>query len=521
VSRKSRKKKRRKGARAYAMYTECLICGKRLKSVSHAHLRTHGTTVAEYKEEFDVGFVMSDYLRRQCSVTHSKRGHASKYEPLTKQQMLQNMREMWNRRSRGKEEQRKKELLANMARGALGSLGDAAEAAGIRFVPLKDRSPKTVARDLRAWCRKHGPLSFPKLKDTDPGLEVAVRNKFGGIAKAGKALGLPYEYVRDLEGWSKAEVRRRIRARKKKGLSLVGDRVCVGEHRLYCAARKWFGSWGRALKASGIDPKEIRMRSVRVREEELGQRLREWCEKHGPLHRATLKRTDRRLSEAAWRRFGSIEKTARRLCLPYRYDVTHWDKALVRKRLRERIRKKLSMQPNRVRADDLKLYEAASRVYGSYATALKDAGVDCENAYLLVKRTPEGVKRQLRAWCRRHGTLDRIRLKATDHALLSAATKRFGSLEKAAAAAGVPFRRRVQRWTKERVLKEVKARARSGKGLSDTCVSRENLRLHAAAYRHWGSGGSVVEAAGFDYDEIVRTARSEGGRRSRARRRKK
>jgi 6-pyruvoyltetrahydropterin/6-carboxytetrahydropterin synthase len=46
---------------------ECRICGKKLKMISHAHLRTHNMTTKEYKEKFNLKTVISEELFEKFS----------------------------------------------------------------------------------------------------------------------------------------------------------------------------------------------------------------------------------------------------------------------------------------------------------------------------------------------------------------------------------------------------------------------------------------------------------------------
>jgi predicted transcriptional regulator len=57
------RKRGKKPVSAHRMYVRCLICGKRLRTVNAFHLRTHETTVAEYKENFGLTFVACDETR--------------------------------------------------------------------------------------------------------------------------------------------------------------------------------------------------------------------------------------------------------------------------------------------------------------------------------------------------------------------------------------------------------------------------------------------------------------------------
>jgi len=49
------------------MYVKCLICGKKLKFVNHAHLKKHGITYKQYLEMYAKAQVMSIELKKKIS----------------------------------------------------------------------------------------------------------------------------------------------------------------------------------------------------------------------------------------------------------------------------------------------------------------------------------------------------------------------------------------------------------------------------------------------------------------------
>ena len=60
-----------------------------------------------------------------------------------------------------------------------------------------------------------------------------------------------------------------------------------------------------------------------------------------------------------------------------------------------------------------------------------------------------------------------------------------------------------RRWNKTIIIESLRSIPKSD--LYSTSVKNNNGALWKAAVRHFGSWGNAVEAAGFDYEEIVRS----------------
>jgi hypothetical protein len=83
--------------------------------------------------------------------------------------------------------------------------------------------------------------------------------------------------------------------------------------------------------------------------------------------------------------------------------------------------------------------------------------------------------------------------------LLGPALHRFGSWRKAIEAAGIDYAtvERVREWSRETVLRELRARRDGGRELRGGAIQKEDLRLWAAAKRHFGSYQAALDAAGI------------------------
>jgi hypothetical protein len=370
------RKRGKKPVPAHRMYVRCLICGKRLRTVNAFHLRTHETTVAEYKEDFGLTFVACDETRYRISTSNRTRGAAAPFKPRSKEQILSDIRRYhstWTRAG-SKEDIPGLDILMNQAVYVFGTWSEAIRAAGLEPAPPhKNRSDGSLAQALTEWCRKHGPLNAGTLKKSDKALLSAVHLRYGNVQKAAETLGLRYRGPCML--WSKRRVLEAVKERIAKGLSLQ-HRVVIRENAgLYSAARKHFGSWGGAVEASGVDYKEVSLLKDRS-PKAVATDLRKWCRRHGALNYSALKSTDPNLLLAAKRRFGEIRAAAEALSLPYRYRYEKWSTKRVVQEIHRRAGRSLSLRSAHVRRQNRKLYDAGRTHFGSWGKAIEESGFD-------------------------------------------------------------------------------------------------------------------------------------------------
>ncbi len=145
------------------------------------------------------------------------------------------------------------------------------------------------------------------------------------------------------------------------------------------------------------------------------------------------------------------------------------------------------------------------RVFGSWRKALQAAKLDYETVRRRHFWTREKVLATLSAIAERGEPLNYKHVQANYPGLYRAARRPelFGSWKAALQAAGLQSdARSYQRWTKARIVEEIRRLARSGHRLSQSEVLVTFPALVAAAKSkyHFGSWQAAVEAAGFDYN---------------------
>lgn len=156
------------------------------------------------------------------------------------------------------------------------------------------------------------------------------------------------------------------------------------------------------------------------------------------------------------------------------------------------------------------LYQAASRVFGSWRNAVMAAGISPGKARVHDPWPPSRILASIRSLARRTRPLQPAEVKRRYEPLVTAARRHFGSWPKAVVAAGVdPEKlRRVARWTKQRIIEAILTRALRGKPLNSSAVRPKSLVEVGA--RVFGSWESALEAAGFDPGQVIRRRCSAG-----------
>ena len=103
------------------------------------------------------------------------------------------------------------------------------------------------------------------------------------------------------------------------------------------------------------------------------------------------------------------------------------------------------------------LYQAGTRIFGSWRNAIQAAGIPPERGVHGEKGPPARILTIIRNLARRHRPLSAKQLEHRYGSMLPAARRLFGSWSKAVLAAGVdPTKlRRVVPWTRERVIEAI------------------------------------------------------------------
>lgn len=232
-----------------------------------------------------------------------------------------------------------------------------------------------------------------------------------------------------------------------------------------------------------------------------------------PLNYSGIRKLDPRLLIKAREKFGNWRKAVEAAGFDYdKVSLIHrWSKREIIEKLKQLYRQRAFPDISTLSRKNHKLYEACCRHFGSGVAALEAAGIDYEE--LLNEHPYRWTRAQIVAEFKRRynegKTLRRseiLRKEPKLHRFCYAVLHQFGSWNKALRAAGLnpdAIRNRDGLWPKAKVLAGIRKRFAEGKLLNTDRMLREDLPLHAAGRRHFGTWKQAVEKAGIDYN-IVR-----------------
>ncbi len=247
------------------------------------------------------------------------------------------------------------------------------------------------------------------------------------------------------------DIVRAIKRLGRSGASLNYSAVRRADNRLLGRACRQFGSWNAALRAAGFDPDKIRK-----------------C----PM----------------------------------------WSKPKICKELRDLHKKRAFTDIRALSQNYPALYWACCRFYGGGLAALKAAGIDYNQLLNEHPRrwTKTRIIEEIRRRDREGKTLCLATIQRKEPRLSRfcyAVLHKFGTWSEALRAAGLrvdAVRNRQRKWPSERVLQEIRRRHVEGKLLNTEQMLREDLSLHTAGRRHFGTWKKAVERAGINYNQYVR-----------------
>ncbi|MBI3271764.1 MAG: hypothetical protein HYZ53_22425 [Planctomycetes bacterium] len=496
----------------------CRICNCERAALGK-HVRVHGLTSEEYKRRFQVAHMSSEATRYRLGRNAVRRGWGK--IAWTEERILRTIRRLARQgRSLAMLHVAKdfRNLLA-VAQERFGSWRAALAAAGVAYVPLRVSkrefhwSREKVLSAIRDRRKRGLGLNCSTVRKENSQLEAAAGCYFGNWGKAIQAAGLDYASIRRKapeHRWSKKTILAEIKRLAAAGASLQPKDMQKERdtHLLYRAARIYFPDWKRALALAGVDFRAHYARPTPWTRQRILEAIRAEQASGQSLQRKDVRARNPKLDKAVYYLFGAWKNAFRELGLdPQGIRLPHvWPRERVVALLQERARRGRPLASRVTDAEERGLVSAARERFGSYAAALRAAGLD--PAVLKRKRywTRERVIARLQERARQGKQSGHGELAADDRSLLAGVQLCFGSLVVARKAAGVPAPVRKPTppkiWTRERVLEELRARAKLGKALSTRRLRAENSSLMGGAVGRFGTYRCALEAAGLDPERI-------------------
>jgi hypothetical protein len=135
-----------------------------------------------------------------------------------------------------------------------GSYANAIEAVGLEYEAIKIHRPRwereQIIAKLQELDRAGVKLNYARIRERGWGIVGGMRREFGTTARALKAAGVRY-YPRRI--WDRRKVLAGLRQVQREGRGLSLSSMLKGNRPLQAAAVKYFGSYGAAIEALGLD----------------------------------------------------------------------------------------------------------------------------------------------------------------------------------------------------------------------------------------------------------------------------
>jgi hypothetical protein len=320
------------------------------------------------------------------------------------------------------------------------------------------------------------------------GLANAARNYCDGLPRARLLAGLPEpEDLRsERQAWSADLVIDEILERRAAGEPLAAADV---RSKLLAAGGYYFGNWGEAIEAAGLDYDEIRLVRAPYTRDELIDLVIELAAERPEMTLGELHR--HQACDALQAEFGTFEAAAAAAGLqgwPRRLQDALLDLDETRAAIQARHDAGRPLNAASVEDEDNRLYRSAMRHIGGWDAAVVDAGLRPEPRHQLGVWNPESTGAALDERAARRLPMSPSAIRRDDSALYYAAKKWLGyNAEMAIAEYGAP--RLVRHWTREEVVAELRAVTARGE------VPSPALKL--AARKQFGSMGAARRSSGL------------------------
>lgn len=280
---------------------------------------------------------------------------------------------------------------------------------------------------------------------------------------------------------------------------------------LYHAGIRLYGSWRAVLVAADL----LHAVSQRKRwsKQIIIAMIEEMIEKKEPLNNGYVKNNHRSLYTSSCHYFGSWKEAIEAVGVDYdaiRLTVRRtWSKETIVKEILRRRDAGLTLSGMLIQKEDVGLYEAAMLHFGKHgwAEAREAAGLPRRDPRPGIIYDKQIVIDSLRKLHDEGHDINVSAFIGSPHAnLMTAGIRLFGSHDKALTAAGFnPEKiRKQRRWTKAKVLREIRALEKARVRLNWWTIGQTHNALCSTAVRLYGTWGQAVEAAGINYRKHLR-----------------
>ncbi len=390
--------------------------------------------------------------------------------------------------------------LQNAAIRFFGSYAKAVEAAGIDYEAIKIRPARWAREDviakLQELDRAGVKLNYARIKERAYGMTHAMMREFGSTARALKEAGVQYYGKKK---WNRRKIRSALLQLHREGKSLSLSKVLRRNRALARSAAVYFGSYRKAIEALDLDYRQVRQ-TAQWSKEKIVAELKRLVESGVKPNVTEVRRANRLLLNASRAYFGSLKEALSAAGIAYQ-RFARWSGVLVARKLKELAAAGEDLSPLAMRRKYGTLVNRAWRFCGSYRKAIEAAGLDYLGVTKHASWDRRSVLRKLRELAGSGVDMGHRAMHASHPRILDAAKRTFGSYPNARKAAGVGAKP-LTRWTKEKIVRELRKVQRSGESLAASRMQKAHPALFDAATHHFERYGNALAAAGFAYEQV-------------------
>lgn len=358
-----------------------------------------------------------------------------------------------------------------------------------------------IQREILRAHRKIGRANPSTLRSACPTIYAQARRYFGSWDNAVASAGLDPAENRLLRDWDGAAILKEINKLRKSGRNLGAGAIRKEYPTLIGAAWVYFGGWRNAVRAAGLSLREEGLTEDWSREKVVSE-LRK-------LRRHRGGRRDRFLYNAATRLFGSSRAAvlAAGLDPDKFFDRKLWGKKEIVAAIHARRKAGLSLNPSVVLKEDGRLSSAVYGHFGSWTKALKATQIEPSDVLRIEKWSRKIIVQRIRK-------MRRLGKKVSNYAyiakrepkLLAASIRYFGGWRQAMVAAGIDSAEvgLTIRWSREKILKELRDLWSRGFHLSRRNLAKTHAALLGAVTYHFGGLIEAKRLAGIPSEDRTR-----------------
>lgn len=218
------------------------------------------------------------------------------------------------------------------------------------------------------------PINYHAIATENPSLISASGRLFSSWKDACEYSGVPWSTK--CRRWTSNDIIDRIRQLHRMNINISMNKIRNVDSGFHSAAKKRFGSWYRAVSASGIDIETIKPKNV-LSKETLIKSIRQRYKRGLPVNSFYIQKMYSQLYTSARRIFGSWDGllVSAGCHLDESKLTQFWTPDVVIKRIKERESNKQSLYFVDVVSEESSLTVMAKKYFGNWSNALKSSGI--------------------------------------------------------------------------------------------------------------------------------------------------